>query len=688
MPHKLGVTIHNVLHIRASLYPSKKLYRFLQADSQESCVWTYQEFAAKVNGLAQRFIENGLQGKRALLVFSDGPDFVLSFWACLEAGVVAVPIYPPRSARHAERLIKIVEDSAVDVLLTSTEDHRKLMRFKFTSSLEVEFFKIDHQAVVAQQERSNALAQNIDDVAFIQYTSGSTADPKGVIITHRNLMHNQEMIKQGFGGGEDSVIVSWLPFYHDMGLIGNILHGAFLGGEVILMSPFHFIQQPLRWFHAIDRYKATHSGGPNFAYQRCEEQIKLEDLTNIDLSSWKVAYNGSEPVRAETMKQFTNRFSRVGFSAQAFAPCYGLAEATLLVTCKGEGEYQTLSVDKKAFEAGNVSIESTGAQSVELISSGVVNQEVDLKIIQPNGEVLCDTNEIGEICIAGASVTSGYWNKDNRKHFVTIAAIDESSKSYFRTGDLGVIDNGALYVTGRAKEMLIIRGRNLYPYDIEYHVSGCHPALEGGAVAAFGIQHSQEEVLVLAVEMNRSQVRNPDVQSIYQAVEKAASEVLDVTFFDIVLLQPLGIPRTSSGKLQRVKCSLLYKAEAWANHPRLLGNVTSTNIADDATISRHAQRLVDQPESDNAQLFLHAVLESKLGKNMRWDGTASILELGLDSIKAMELVNTINQELQLNIEIKTLLEQNDLTHLVSTVTSSLWLRVPVSTEEDGEELIL
>jgi len=415
-------------------------------------------------------------------------------------------------------------------------------------------------------------------LALIQYTSGSTAEPKGVMISHGNLLHNSAYINRVFALIPDSVTVTWLPAFHDMGLTNGIIQPVYKGRPCFLMPPVSFLMRPIRWLQAISRYKATISGGPNFAYELCARRVTPEQRSTLDLSRWDVAYNGAEPVRADTMKQFTATFASCGFRPSAFHPCYGLAEATLLVSGGSLRDEMFRGIHVAALEQNRVVEASEQHQNVRtLVSSGHAMFDTKIVIVHPELLTTCAPHEVGEIWVSGPSVTQGYWNRPEETERTCRAYRKDTGEGpYLRTGDLGFIKDGELFVTGRLKDLIIISGRKLYPHDIELTVERSHPALRPACCAAFSVDGSSEEQLVIAAEIEpRYQPAAPnapdgearshpkgrlplDVEAVVRAIRRAVAEEHDVRVHTVVLLRAGRILKTTSGKVQRHACQAAF----------------------------------------------------------------------------------------------------------------------------------
>lgn len=531
-----GTTIVEVLRYRASHQPEQVAYTFLVDGEAETRHLTYQQLDQQAKAIAADLQSRFSPGERALLLYPPGLDYIAAFFACLYAGIIAVPAYPPRPRRSLARLQRIYANAQPCIALA---DHGMLSLLEpgLVQAPELkQLCWLATDGIASDQAKSWREPDLADDsLALLQYTSGSTGTPKGVIISHGNLMSNLSVIYQQFGHSPDSRGVIWLPPYHDMGLIGGILQPIYGGFPVILLPPVAFLQKPIRWLQAISRYGATTSGGPNFAYDLCVRKVKPTELEQLDLSRWEIAFNGAEPIRAETLDRFTSTFAACGFRRSAFYPCYGMAETTLFVT--GRMKAQAPVTHESWISCGRPSADHT------------------VIIVHPESCIFCDEGQIGEIWIAGASVASGYWNQPQetqRTFHANLANAEDSS--FLRTGDLGFLRAGELFVTGRLKDIIIIRGQNYYPQDLELTAEQSHGAIKPHACAAFSVVVAGEERLVLVAEIERQFCNHLDGETVVQAIRQAISEHHQLQVYAISLLKPETIPKTSSGKLQRYAC--------------------------------------------------------------------------------------------------------------------------------------
>ncbi len=557
-PHLATSIIEQVqLHVAAK--PTDTVYRFL-TDGVESN-FSYQELDNRARTIAAHLQQMNIRGERALLLYPSGLEYISAFLGCLYAGVIAVPAYPPRKNRSFQRIELVMNDCKAKVALTTQQIKNDVAR-KFTEETSVKdlhWIATDTEAIDAPTDYKNYMPWG-DDIAFLQYTSGSTGSPKGVMVTHRNLIHNSSLINRFFESGSHSQGVIWLPPYHDMGLIGGILQPLYTGFPVTLMAPETFLQKPIEWLSAITQYKGTISGGPNFAYDLCVNKITEEQKATLDLSSWEVAFNGAEPIRAHTIKTFSKAFESCGFRQEAFYTCYGMAEATLFVTgCAKSSAPRVISANKTALENNHVILNHTPEHSQELVGSGLINDHANTLIVHPDSLTKLPDNQIGEIWISGESIAKGYWNKGLQNTETFYAYLFDSGEGPFmRTGDLGFIHKGELYVTGRLKDLIIVRGKNHYPQDIEATAEQSHPSLQHGACIAFTVDVENAEQLVLVQEVKRTALHDFQIAEVSEMIRREVAEHHGLPIHEIVFLKTGGVPKTSSGKLQRQACKKAY----------------------------------------------------------------------------------------------------------------------------------
>jgi acyl-CoA synthetase (AMP-forming)/AMP-acid ligase II len=546
-----------LLCAHAARAAERTAFTFLRGDAAARTL-SFADLYCRASGAAEALRERHAPGERVLLLFPSGLEFIVAFMACLHAGLVAVPVAPSRRQQGMEKLAHIVVDCGATAVLT---DGLHLADFRSQINALPQAAALPVYAVDELPE-SGAVGPvpfDGDAIAFLQYTSGSTGRPKGVAVSHGNLWANETTIRQAFGHDAETVFAGWLPFHHDMGLVGNILQPLFLGIHSVLMSPVDFTQQPVRWLRAISSHRATTSGAPNFAYDLCARRITDAQMVGLDLSSWRVAFCGAEPVRAETLERFARRFASAGFRAKAFYPCYGMAEATLFVSGGTPGRGAVVKqVDGEALERHCVQTPLGSAPQRKLVGCGTAHGNQVIAIVDPESAAPCPDGHVGEIWVSGANVAAGYWGRTDSAAFG--ARLADGTGPFLRTGDLGFLDHGELYITGRIKELIIVRGRNLYPHDVERCVAQSHAVLDGAIGAAFSLDIDEEERLVVVHEVAQRRLTDSDIHEVLSAATEAVARHLDAHLHELVLALPGAIPRTSSGKLQRGRCRDLYRA--------------------------------------------------------------------------------------------------------------------------------
>jgi acyl-CoA synthetase (AMP-forming)/AMP-acid ligase II len=557
----------DLLNNNVKKHPHKIAFRYLIGERDGEETISYEQLVINAKRIATYLQNAGFSGKQALIMYPSGLEYVTTFLGCLYAGVIAVPVYPPTLSRNMDRIRSILLDASTNIILTTSQLYSKIVKHfsEETASLDIKWICID-ELILPQADQWTQPDVNGESIAFLQYTSGSTSTPKGVMVSHNNILYNEEMIKMAFNNNENTIVLGWLPLYHDMGLIGNVLQPLFLGGTSILMSPMDFLQKPFRWLQAISKYKATVSGAPNFAYELCVKKISEEQKSQIDLSSWKVAFNGAEPVKYETYKKFSTAFKKCGFKEESFYPCYGMAEATLFISGGESNKKPVIKYfDSLALRENKVLESSESKESMALVSCGTTYLEQEIKIVNPITYNICSENEIGEIWVKGKNVAKGYFGTGDIANFRGLIS-NKSFEQYLKTGDLGFINDGQLYITGRLKDVIILRGKNYYPHDLELTTEKAHRGIRDGCSASFSITDENEEKLVIVAEVERafrprdSSLQNDDleVKNILTSIRQKVMEEHGVQPYCICLIKTGSIPKTSSGKIQRNACKQEY----------------------------------------------------------------------------------------------------------------------------------
>ena len=555
-------TFVDLLQAQAEAHHGKMAYGFLANGETLSEQLTFDELDLKARAIAVHLQQRGLEGARALLLYPSGLEYLAAYFGCLYAGVIAVPVYPPQMGKQLARIDAVVKDcqpaifmTTADILGNVQDQMPELARMGASKWMTTENITIG-EAHLWQRPDISA-----DTLAFLQYTSGSTSSPKGVMVSHGNLLANEHSIISLVKTSQQTVSVSWLPLFHDMGLIGMALHSIYLGTPNYLMAPFSFLQRPRRWLQAISNFGGTLSGGPNFAYELCLSRISDQEVEGLDLSSWDLAFNGAEPVRMETLNRFAEKFAKAGLRPQCQRPLYGMAESTLIISGWHKDEpLNHIFVDEQALTQHSIQeVAPSDAGALAMVNCGHADENHRVIAVHPETQAICSDSEVGEIWFAGPSVAKGYWQRPeaSQESFQAYTS-DTKEGPFLRTGDLGFVREGHVFITGRIKDLIIIRGRNHYPQDIELTVEKSHPALRPGGGAAFSVQAHGEERLVVIQEVERGMFKKVSHDEIYAAIRQAVSQIHELQIFAIVLVKRRSILKTSSGKIMRSACKQAY----------------------------------------------------------------------------------------------------------------------------------
>ena len=617
--------------------PDQLVLSFLDADLQVLDAFTYRRLDRDARAIAAQLLDRGLGGATVVLSFPAGLDFVTAFYGCLYAGSLAVPATLPLSRRSQQRLAAILHDSGATCVLTTPGHVGDVEPHVAAAATAVD-------VVAADPRTPPAAPDSLPDpdpgqLALLQYTSGSTRSPRGVMVRHRDLAANLNALRRVFGTTGDSVGVSWLPVFHDMGLIAGVLLPVWQGYSTHLMAPTTFIREPLSWLRAISGYRVTHGGAPNFAYDACTDAAQDAEVGDLDLSSWRVAWNGAEPIRADTMHRFRNQFAPQGFRPESFAPGYGLAEATLVVSGNdGSRLAVELTVDGSALHSGEVIVcgpADVGTKS--LVGSGRTPVGIEERIVEPHtaGEVAPRT--VGEIWIRSESIAKGYWDKPAETAETFDAYLNTGEGPFLRTGDLGFTHDRELFVVGRIKDTILIRGVNYYPHDIEYSVAESHPALAPAGGAVIGVEGSGQVDLVAIAEIRRELrdgFTDRDAAVVVDAIRRTVARDHQLALRRVVLLAPGGLPKTSSGKVQRgrsrdeLAAQTLPVVHDWVmpRHRSVAVELGAESLAQPGVLERHLLAWL-QRELSIADLTWHTPLT----------------ELGIDSLRGVELVAVLSE---------------------------------------------
>jgi acyl-CoA synthetase (AMP-forming)/AMP-acid ligase II len=666
-------TLVELLEHRARCLGNKPAFEFIQAHDENNDGITYAQLHRRALSVAGQLQAKFGPGDRVWLLFPPGLEFISAFFGCLYAGIIAVPLCPPRVRRLTPSLEPVFSASRPAAVLTTSEhlNHAAGLYGDFQALLELPWVAVDQVSDDwAASWRDPEVNQR--DVAFLQYTSGSTATPKGVMLSHHNLLHNSALISEVFGTDESSSAVFWLPLFHDMGLIGGVIQPIYCGGSCTLLAPAAFLQRPLLWLETISSRRASISGGPDFGYEICVRKISEAERAGLDLSSWRLAFTGAEPIRAGTLDRFVKVFSECGFRQQALLPVYGLAEATLMASGGPRGDAPVmLDVDAAELSEGRVlEVADTLASSRRLVGCGTALRGQQVVVVDPEKCHRCPGDRIGEIWIRGASVALGYFEQPvaTQDTFGSFLA-DTGEGPFLRTGDLGFLHHGQLYVTGRLKDRIIIRGRNHYPQDIELTVESAFPGLRAGHVVAFAVEVDDQERLTVVQELE-PRVRTLDWEAAFQAIRQAISTAHDLEVHSIVLTKAGALPKTTSGKRQRSACrDLLLKGQL-----ETLARWTAERKNGHAYPLPLGTHPADGPRTaKEIENWLIHRIASQLGvPTSRIQVDTPFLDLGMGSLDAMEVAADLQQWLNRKLSPTAIYNYPNIKAL------SLWLVAPPS----------
>jgi acyl-CoA synthetase (AMP-forming)/AMP-acid ligase II len=551
-------TIGEVVAARAESQPDDPALTFLLDGEDLEATWTYAELWQAVGRVAEALRRAGASGQRAVLLYEPGLEYIAAFLGTMLAGAVAVPAYPPLSKRVSERLRGVIADCKPQFVLTGSGLARVLLE-------RVELSEGASWLVTDELPAADHSPVNCEPAALavLQYTSGSTGTPKGVMLSHANIFANCVAVRDWLGPDPARRGSIWLPPYHDMGLLGGVLQPIFAGFPLVFMSPLHFVQRPARWLRAISKHRITLSGGPNFAYRTCALDVPEEDIQGLDLSCWREAFCGAEPVRPDTMHQFCARFAAFGFAATAINPCYGLAESTLVVSGKARGAAPTYaSFDRASLESGLAITTAEAQEQAPLTGCGRVVPHTDVRIVNTQTGSEVPSGQVGEVWVSGPSVAQGYWARPEESARAFGGKLPGIDARFLRTGDLGFFEKGELFIAGRHKDLIVIDGMNHYPEDIEQTVESADASIYAGGAVAFPLEVAEREAVIIVAEVREKAQRDHGAELIRQIVEQVTARH-GVAPAEVVLCRRGAIARTTSGKVRRAASRDLYLAGAF-----------------------------------------------------------------------------------------------------------------------------
>jgi len=623
-------TIVTVLQTRAALHPERRVFTFLGDGENETAVITYGGLDKAATTIAGKISAMDLSGKNVLMFYPAGIDFIAAFFGCLYAGAIPVPVYPPRKNRSLSRISVISADCDASAILATTE---------INNSLERNFSDDPYLSAIpwlATEELTPRLSDfkpadpDLNQLAFLQYTSGSTGNPKGVMVSHRNIMANLKSLQLYMLICPEDTNVHWVPQFHDLGLILGILSTVFSGSHSVLIPPFIFISKPITLLKAISRYSARLSGGPDFAFNHCIDRIANDELSDIDLSTLRIMFSGAEPVRKQTMDRFSEKFSSCGFKTGAFFPAYGMAESTLILTgARNEKGPFSLPVKTNSLKENLIEMAGPEDDVHYIVSNGIPIMDTEIIIVNPDNSLKLEEDRVGEIWVSGTTITKGYWDNERlTAETFGVSPAGMNDPRWLRTGDLGFLHQGELYITGRLKNLIIINGKNFYPQDIEKTVENCHPSIRKTCVAAVPFEVKYKESLCIIAELERTFLRKPDTAGILEHIVASVSAEHEIQPARISLIRTGSIPKTSSGKMMhKAAREMLLKGEL---------EIIAEKIFPEADFSAELQ-----PDNISLSDFICNWVSAKLNQGKPADTSDTLIAYGIDSLKASELSDEI-----------------------------------------------
>jgi acyl-CoA synthetase (AMP-forming)/AMP-acid ligase II/acyl carrier protein len=655
-----AASLVDVFRRRGQEQGTRIAFTFLTADDAATpCDRTYAELDEQARAIAAHLQRRCRPLDRVLLMYDTGLDYIAALAGCMYAGVVAVPVFAPdptRVARTLPRLEAIVQDAQAEILLGTSRD------LAWAGALLGQVPGLGQ--IVPSDEIDLALAAewtapriDRDTPAFLQYTSGSTGTPKGVLVRHGNALANLAQM-EALIDVQDAIACTWLPAYHDMGLVGGILQCWYSGRRNIMLSPLAFFQQPVRWLRAVSDYRATTIAAPDFAYDLCVRKINAEERRTLDLSCLQLALSGAEPVRATTIERFVEAFAECGVRRRIFSPCYGMAEATLLITATPPKHDVTV----RSFDAEQLSenravfVAANSPQARSLVGCGQPSVDQRIAIVDPHSRRKLIPGEVGEIWVSGPNVAAGYWNRMEETVATFHAFTTDGEGPFLRTGDLGFLDGDELFISGRAKDLIIIRGRNFHPQDLEQAIEGCHPAIKSRSAAAFSIDTVERERLVIVQEVLRP--AKTDLEAVSQAIRRAVFEAYELAVDTVALIRVGTIPKTTSGKLQRRACREQFESGE-------LDVVYCTDIIANPLVSASYVAPRNQLEEELARVWAEVLGHDRVGI---YD---NFFDLGGTSLLATQLVSRLSPLVGQSLPLTQLFDCPTIAQLAELISAQL-----------------
>ncbi|PID93845.1 MAG: AMP-dependent synthetase [Bacteroidetes bacterium] len=652
--------VERVQH-HATLQPQKIVYTYLNDGENDATEISYEMLDREAKRYAAFLQDKGLKGERILLLYPQGYQFIIALWGCLYAGAIAIPAYPPKRNQSFLRLKNIIHNSNAKLIATTESILPRITSFHASEKQLREMAHQTHEQIMENRLAYRPFLPQRTDLAFLQYTSGSTGAPKGVMVSHGNILANCQQLKEGFRLGKASISVHWLPIFHDMGLVFGIFSPVYTDYHSVLMPPISFIQKPLRWFRAFQQYNGTIGGAPNFAYDLLATKVTEEEKASLDLSGIVTLYNGAEPARQQTHERLMETYKSVQLNTNCLTPAYGMAETTLHISSEEVQERaQYLHLDRAAYQEGKVSVVPKTAKGYVVASVGRPCHDMKVVIVNPETLSPCKKDEVGEIWISGSSVTQGYWNNSTltQETFgAHIAATHE--EPYLRTGDMGFIWKQKLYVSGRLKDLIIINGANHYPQDIELATEQSDPCIYAGNTAAFSVDAAGKEQLVVVAEVRRTALRRLDTAAVMEKIRQAILTEFEIAPFAIILIRTMSIPKTSSGKISRHQCKEAY----------LRGELAVVGAWEAETAWGEAPETAS-PMGETMQWLFQWIEQKMRIPASRLDPDHALSQYPLDSITAIELAADLSNRFNVRINPEEIFQAKSLQEITELIDNA------------------
>ncbi len=677
-------TLGQVLTHWSEIQPEHKAYTMLDNNGVEESQITYGELQSQAKKIAQTLLASGLQSRNVILLYPPGIDFIVAFFGCLYAGVIPAPIHAPKRNRSNQKIASLVHSinaAAILVPDAQKETYHQILSKEENWPEELPYIVTDRLSDISSLATHEL--PNIDSLslAFLQFTSGSTSLPKGVMITHGNCLSNLEMALSVTSATPESTFVSWLPHYHDLGLVAHLLHSFYGGSHCVILAPTTFVSRPIEWLRAITNYGGQYTGAPNFAYQLCVDKIRPEEQKDLDLSSLRMAINAAEPIHAQTLLDFSDKFAENGFKPRMFLPAYGMAEGTVFISSGTlEQEPVYLGIDLDILGKDNVAVKSNNdAHKKILVGCGHAKLGEQMFIVDPQRNCEVPRYHVGEVWVSGPNIMAGYYQ--NPEATAKTLVSPGSDRIYLRTGDLGFMDaDGELYITGRLKDLIIVNGVNYYPQDIEVCVEQAHEDIRSGCVIAFSVPGKTAEELVIVAELNKAGMtkmrQSGYLEELVEVVSSTIGETFELPLTHLTFLRIGRIPKTSSGKLQRQQCKQMFLQESLDVLESWMQS-DCTHEPQEAIDTQHLEKTFDEIMAmgfTHLQVFTNLIqmfTKDYEVKMVDFDLEKPLLVYGIDSSKLTEIHRQLQRQLECSLPVEVFCENKNVKGILNEIVGAM-----------------